>query len=79
MSLPSFFLYFFVLCCHQHIAVCFVFDLLQRVVVLPIISFFVVFVLTIQMTKFDRIESSYQILFVSMHMKNLRYFIIVGL
>ena len=59
IDLPSFFLYFFMLRCQQHVATCFVFDLLKRIVVLSIISFFVVFTLRDQMVKFDPIESSY--------------------
>ena len=47
------------------IATCFVVDILHRVVVLSIVNFFMVFMLVIQMTKFDPIELSYQILFVS--------------
>ena len=42
---------------------------------LPIVSFFVVFTLIIQMTKFDLIESLDQIIFINMlHIWNLRYF-----
>ena len=52
--------------CYQLVAVYFVVNLLQQVVVLPMVSFFVVFALTIHMTKFDLTESSDQILFISM-------------
>ena len=44
--------------CYRPVAICIVADLLRWVVVLSIISFFVVFVLAIEMTKFDPIKSS---------------------
>ena len=47
-------------------SVCFVVDLLRLVVVLPTVSFFVVFVLTVQMEKFNSTRSSDRILFVNM-------------
>ena len=52
--------------CHRLFTVCFVLELLRRVVVLLTVSFFVVFELTFKMTKFDSIKSSNQIMFVSM-------------
>ena len=48
------------------IALCFVVNLLLRVVVLSTISFFVGFALAIKMTKFDPTESLNQIMFVNM-------------
>ena len=41
---------------------CFVANLLRQVVVLPMVSFFVIFALDVQMTKFYSTKSSYQIL-----------------
>ena len=52
--------------CHRLVVVCFVVDLLHRVVVLSTVSFLMVFVLAVHMTKYDLIESSNQIMFVSM-------------
>ena len=82
--LPLFFLSFFRVVCHRPfamyfyrraVAACFVTDLLRWVVVLPTVSFFMVFTLAVQMTKFDPTESSDQILFVNiLHIWNLRYF-----
>ena len=61
--------------CHRLFVVCFVVDLLHRVVVLSTVSFLMVFVLAVHMTKYDLIESSNQIMFVSMlQIWNLRYF-----
>ena len=39
--------------CRRAIAACFVIDLLRWVVVLPTVSFFKIFTLVVQMTKFD--------------------------
>ena len=66
LGLTLFSLFFFLL---------FVADLLQRVIVLSTVSFFMIFSWVVQMTKFDPIESSDQIMFVSMlQIWNLRYF-----
>ena len=46
--------------------VLFVADLLQHVIVLLTVSFFMIFSWAVQMKKFDPIESSDQIMFVSM-------------
>ena len=61
--------------CRQPVVPCFVIDLFQLVVVLLTVSFFMVFASTVQMVKFDSIESSDQILLVSiLQIRNLKYF-----
>ena len=44
---------FFRVAYRQPLMVCFAINLLRRVVVLPTVNFFMVFVLVVQMTKFD--------------------------
>ena len=65
LGLTLFFLFFRcgVFCCRL-VVVCFVVNLL-RWVILSTISFFAVFALTIQMTKFNLIKSLDQIIFIS--------------
>ena len=55
LGLPFVFFVFHVVC-RRLVVSCFVIDLLQLIVVLPTVNFFVVFTLTVQMTNFDPID-----------------------